>query len=476
MQGKFWTIASPMILCIGCAVGPKYDPPYFEMPCEWHSHTSPGMKSDSPDCSWWKALNDSQLNCLIERAASQNLDMVIAGTRILEARAQQKDGSAYLYPHLDASAACGHAQYSQKTLDRILGLDAKHHKGNSLQNLNFFEVGFDAEWEIDLFGVNGHELKALIATTQASEASFIDLWVTLSAEIAKNYVELRGLQQQLQIIRNNIDAQTHTYQLLQDLSSTGFTGSIEQHQAKEQLESLCAQQPQIELAINKAIHRLSLLVGLQPATLYDELNKPHELPSLPYCKPIGLPSELLRRRPDIRKAERELAAATERVDSAIAALFPRFSLRGFIGDIGAFCTGSYTSFAESQLLLPIFNSKLLEQDVEINKIRAKQAFYEYQKKVMESLEEAENAIASFHSELERHECLQRAKAASQESYELSLQLYHKGFKDYLSVLLANRAFLSAEQALLQSQVDLLLNYIALYKALGGGWDIECATH
>jgi outer membrane protein TolC len=189
---------------------------------------------------------------------------------------------------------------------------------------------------------------------------------------------------------------------------------------------------------------------------------------------LGVPAELLRRRPDIRKAERELAAATEYTSVAIASLFPRLSLRGFVGDISphlhSLCgPSSATWIAGPQLLLPIFNSKLLQQDVSLNKIKTRRALYTYQKTVLEALEEAENAIAAFHSEQQRQQQLQLAQKLAEEAYELTYQLHQRGFKSYLEVLESYRHFLEAQEGVMQSQLQLTMHYIYIYKALGGGW-------
>lgn len=349
----------------------------------------------------------------------------------------------------------------------MLGTSRHHKKGN--RNLNLFEAGFDADWEIDLFGYNAHKTKALQAEAQASEAAYCDVWVSLSAEIARNYVELRGAQQRLSVIVRSVDRQKETLQMIEGLTQTGFSSSLDHKQAMEELSVLQAQKPQIEFDIYKSIHRLSILLGYVPSALLCELIEPRDLPSLPCYKPVGIPSELLRRRPDIRKVERELAAATEHVGSAIAGMFPRLSLNGFIGELGTFSANSFTWLAGPQLLMPIFNSRLIEEDIKFSKIKACEALYIYQKTVLEALEETENAIASFHFELERQVYLERAHESSRESHELTEQLYERGFKDFLEVLITNRSQLSAEDNHVQSQVQLLLSYISLYKALGGGW-------
>lgn len=467
-----------LFLLAGCSLGPHYTPPCMDIPCQWHSPPSVGMTSSSPQCFlWWEALNDPTLNCLIQKAAHQNLDLHIAATRILEARAERKGKSADLYPHVDASATAGHLYYSKDALvNGILSSALSPAERNSVKrNVNFFELGFDADWEIDLFGVTEHEIKALKAKIEASEENLSDIWITLSAEVARNYIELRGFQQRLELMNKNICIQKDSIHLTKELVNIGTANTIDLRQAEEQLNILSAQRPLIQLSIDKAIHRISILLGYTPGELFCTLSQPSCLPCIPICKPIGVPSELLRRRPDIRKAERELAAATELIASAVASLFPRLSLQGFIGDISTqlhslITAGSFTWFAAPQILMPIFNSRLIQQDIDLNKIKTRQALYEYQKTVLEALEETENAIASFHYELNRNCYLSQAQKDGVDAYTLTMQLYQKGLKDYLEVLVTNRSLLSTEDSYIQSQVDLLLHYIALYKSLGGGWE------
>lgn len=460
-----------LVCLFSCNVGPKYEPPEIETPTDWESPPCLGLEKEMPECFvWWECLNDPVLNSLIQQAANQNLDLAMAAERILQAREELKGVDTYKYPHIDGSATYGHAQFNQTTLNRFLNVESKHSKGQ--RNIDLFEFGFDAEWEIDLFGMNRHQCNALRAQLEAAEADFRQVWVTLSAEIARTYVELRALQQRKALLKNHIETQKETLQLIGSLATTGFLAEADIKTAEEQLLTLIAQKPQIELAIFKTIHRISILLGYPPCDLVEELKEFCTLPTLPTKKPVGLPSELLRRRPDIQKAERDLAASIEEVGVAVASLFPRFSLRGFIGDISSLCSGSFTWFAGSQMLFPIFNSKLLQQDVKINQSKARQAMLAYQRKVLEALEEAENGIAGLHYELERNRVLLQAKQASTDTYELTMQLYRQGFKDYLEVLVAYRSQIATEEAFIQSEVETLFHYISLYKAIGGGWDIE----
>jgi len=465
-------IISLLIAFTGCTVGPKYEPPSVVLPGDWQTPKTADMQQCSADCfQWWRALNDPMLITLLENASNQNLDISIACARILEARAELSGGAPFQYPHVDATAACGHAEVNKKLLNNLIG---NHCYKSGRKKINYFECGFDAEWEIDLFGYNEHEINTLKAHIQATEYELKSLWVSLSAEIARTYIELRGAQLKKELLEKNIASLKDTLELIDSLATTGFAGTIDRKQAEQQLYNYQAQEPLVELSIRKSIHKLSILLGYPPGELYPILTNKITLPIIPAEKPIGIPSELLRRRPDILKAERDLAAATEQVGSAVAALFPRLSLTGFVGELATMATGSFAWYAGPSIVMPIFNSKMLEKDVKINKLKVKQAFYQYNKVILEALEETENAIAAFSAEQQRRGFLTEAQKASSEGYQLTEDLYQQGLKNYLQVQESNQLLISAEENLLDSQAALFLSYIALYKSLGGGWDyIEC---
>lgn len=461
----------------GCTVGPEYQPPILDVPEQWQTPFAEGTAEMPADnAAWWEALNDPVLNDLIQRAAQQNLDLSIASTRILEARSEWKGKTGDLYPHLDASLTGGSLYQRNHRLIRELVGCSSHGHHSAKKNVNFFEAGFDASWEIDLFGAAKHEINASQARLESTEEGFHDAWVTLSAEVARQYIQLRSLQQRRILLDENINSQKETIHLTNELLSIGYSSTIDHLQSEQQLSLLEAQRPLVDLNIEKTRHRLSILLGDVPGCALSALVIPGNLPQLPCEQPIGLPSELLRRRPDIRKAERELAAATEMVGAAVASLFPRLSLYGFVGDIGTqlknLSNGSGTVwFAAPQLLVPIFNSRMLQQDVVLNKIRVQEALFNYQKTVLESLEEVENSIASYRYEWERNQILEQALLRDRESFRLMLDLYQRGVKDYLDVLTVNRSLVSSQEAYLQSQTEMLIHYISLYKALGGAWDL-----
>lgn len=460
----------------GCRVGPTYYGPEAYVPREWHSEVTSTKAPD--DLAWWKNLQDPMLDQLIEYAADQNLDLKIAAMRVLQARAEVKAKKGDLYPHADASANYDHLYYSKDALvNGLLGTALPVGCKHVQRNVNFYEVGFDADWEIDLFGLTAHEIAAAKAHADGVEDALCHVWVTLSAEIAKNYIELRGLQRRLDIAKKSIDNQSEAVRLSEELYTKGFISESDYSQIQSQLNIQKADLPLLEQSISRTIHRLSILLGYPPGDLFECLAKPASLPQIPSEATVGMPSDLLRRRPDIRRAERELAAATERVGSAVASLFPRFSLRAFVGDISTragslFSPASATWLAGPQVLLPIFNSHLILQDIEYNKLLNCEAIYTYQKTVLEALEEAENAISSLQFGQERYKNLTESYQLNQKSAAFAKELYDKGFSDHFALIKAEQTFAIADDAMVQAQVDLLLDYVALYKALGGSWTLE----
>jgi multidrug efflux system outer membrane protein len=462
------------IAAAGCSkLPPPYIPPHTEIETSWHSQSTDNMHSCAvDDIVWWQELNDSLLTSLLERAFVQNLDLATIQLRIEEARIQQTGAAASLYPRVDATVSGGRVNYPRGAL--VKDVLRQHGHGKTYNGVNFFECGFDALWEIDLFGVAAYQERAAAAHTQATEESLQDAWVALSAEVAKNYINLRMLQAHLHLAQIDDALALDDISLVKTQLDIDYASGITVAEAEEQQQRLSIRKPQIEEAISKAQYRIATLLGMQPGELCNELNDINQLPKLPFDQPLGIPSDLLRRRPDIRQAEREFAVATEQVGSAIAELFPRLSLRGFIGDIAThisslFSSGGCTWFLQPQLLAPIFNSRLLQQDVAISELKAERAYYHYRKTVLAALEEAENAIGATNAACQQHYHLVQAEAAAADILEMTRALYTQGLRDYRSVIAAEQRANNAQKTVIESHATLLLNYVALYKALGGSF-------
>lgn len=459
----------------GCTVGPVYKTPEMEVPSSWHSAASPRFEcAPFEGMIWWEELNDPVLNELMAYAAFENLDLKIAAIRVLQARLEGKAKKADLYPHIDASASYGHVYYSKDALVNGLIGNVSPVKSHINRNVNFYEAGFDADWEIDLFGLTAHEVAALKAKEQGVQERLCGVWVTLSAEIAKNYIELRGEQNRLEIAKQNVKLGEEALALTHELFERGIVNESDYLRAEADAHLLKGALPLMELNIAGSIHRISILLGLAPGELYECLSPKSAVPELPANILVGIPSELLQRRPDVRRAERELAEATERIGTAVASLFPRFSLYGFIGEISThagslFSPSSATWLSGLNVLVPLFNSRLVLQDVEFNKLETKQALYAYQKTVLEALEEAETAIASFKHEEEHFQRMTKARDLYREGLALDMDLRERGINDSFALIKAKKTILASDDSAMQAEVKLLLTYVALSKALGGSF-------
>jgi NodT family efflux transporter outer membrane factor (OMF) lipoprotein len=421
--------------------------------------------------NWWEGFNDPILNDLIELARCQNLDLFIARTRLQEARQIAKGAGAKRLPQIDGSFGGYHAHFNQKTVDELLGTNQRG-RHSKTRNVDLFEIGFDASFEIDLFGKSKRDCQAMIARLKGEREAMDVLFVTLTAEIARLYVELRGYQQREGIINEQIQNQMEICANIDDLIQADIASELDQMEREEQLDDLRAKLPDIEFAIHQTIYRLSILVGSSPTDLFAMLEEKVALPQAQGAIAVGIPSLLLRNRSDIKQAEYRVEAATYQKASAIAGMFPRLTLKGFFGDVNThlpslFSSSNFTYLAGPQLLLPIFNSKLLEQDVVLSKIVVKRALLEYQKCVLQAIEEVENGIAAVRTKQNKHDILAKRVQKSLERFELNLDLFENGFKSSTELLGKKFRYLAAKQRLVQGQVELIIQQISLYKALGG---------
>ncbi len=456
-----------LLLLSGCSLQEPYRFPELDIPCEWQTKL-PDEEHD--ECfNWWNHLNDPMLSALMLMASEGNLDLQIGMMRVLQARTEANGKYGDLYPRLDGSFNCGHVSFNKKILDSLV---RKSCLNNS--SLSFFEIGFDAEWELDFFGKTQYDIAAAKAHAEGIEEDLSGVWVTVSAEIARNYVELRGLQSRRELLLERVEIGSQELTLNEELKSRGLIKTQDLNQLIANQSTLEAELPNLQLNISKAINRISILLGYNPGDLAEYLSCYQPI-DVPCTAPIGLPSELLQRRPDIRKAERELASATEKIGSAIASLFPRFSLWGFVGDISTkggtlFDSSSFTWGVGPSVVVPIFNSKLLLQDVEYNKLATQEALYNYQKTVLEALEEAENAIAAYSAGETTLDHIRKASQVIQESEAQEAELKAKGVSSTLSLITVRKQALLAKDQEIQEVTSQLIRYITVYKTLGGAWE------
>jgi len=417
-----------------------------------------------PVAEWWSTFNDSQLDGLVKRAVQNNLDLQLATARIAEARAARGVSRSGLSPSVGAGVS------ATRNRQRVIA------PGGELREVEFnnFEGQFDASWEIDVFGRIRSGVKAATADTVAAEESRRAVLVSLLGEVGRSYADLRGLQLRLAIAEKNIRTQQETLEVTQARSKAGLATDLDVERALAQLESTRSGVPNLQSRIQAEIHRLSVLLGQDPGALVDELSASAPVPVTPPDVPVGLRTELLERRPDLRESEAEIVAATARVGEAKAEYFPRIILSGTAGrqasqlhdlTLGA---GNFFS-AGPAISVPIFTGGRIRSNIRVQDARLQQSVIRYRSAVLSALEETENALVNYSNEQSRRERLENAVRANEEAVTLSNDRYRAGLTDFLSVLDAQRELYANEDLLAQSRTTQTLGLIALYKALGGGW-------
>lgn len=465
-------VSSKMCLCIflasvmmmaGCTVGPDYKPQDPNMPAAYTGRIS---TAETPAeytnlVQWWKVFNDPNLTSLVDRAVKSNLDLQQAEARIRQARAARGVAAAGFWPTADATGSYTRSRSG----------------GSSATYGNLFKAGLDAAWELDIFGGTRRNIEAAEANIQFAVEDHRDVLVTLVSEVSLNYVELRGFQQEIVIAKDNLKAQLHTAELTRKRFQGGFVGSLDVANADAQVATTASQIPAMETSAQQTIYNLSVLLGLEPAALLEELSSASLIPTTPPEVPMGIPSELLRRRPDIRRAEAQIHSDTARIGVATADLFPKFSLTGSLNfqsnQPNRLINWNNRSWSFGPAVdWQIFNAGSVSSNIKLQKALQQETILAYQKTVLTALQDVENALVAYAKEHERRKALLDAVTASRKAVELATQLYAQGQTDFLNVLNAQRSLYSSEDALVQSTRNLSTDLVALYKALGGGWDSE----
>ena len=467
------TLAAVAPLLGGCMVGPDYRPPQVSVPPAYsQSVTAPTNQPSETLAEWWRLFHDPQLDALIQEAAVANLDVRLAQARVREARAQSGVARSVLFPTVNANGQYARARLSQNTPDGFLARAA----GQPLEQ-DVFNSGFDMNWELDVFGGNRRALEAARADLSATEESSRGTRITVLADVGLNYLDLRGLQKQLAVARDNLRLQEQTLSLTRDQFRAGLASELDTARAEAQAAETRSQIPLLEQDIQRSIHRLSILIGKDPAELESQLAVAAPIPPSAPGIPVGLPSDLLRRRPDVRQAEREVAAATARVGVATADLFPRFFLTGAAGLQSLSASDFFDASSRfwsigPSVQWPIFTAGRIRQNIQVQNARQEQALVRYEQTVLTSLEEVENALVACGKEQEHYQSLVQSEAANRRAVELADERYRSGLVDFLNVLETQRTLLVVQDSLARSELTMGQNIVRLYKALGGGWEAE----
>ncbi|MFN0009280.1 MAG: efflux transporter outer membrane subunit [Planctomycetota bacterium] len=458
-----------LFLVLGaCRVGPEYEAPEVEVPESWGPDSSAAAAAEPPE-RWWEAFHDPDLDSLISRAVAANLDLALARARVREARALRDMTAGASQPEIGARASASRSQASANTRQgSITGSDPT----------DLYDAGFDASWELDLFGSIRHAVDAAEAGVEIAEEERRDALVSLLGEVAREYVELRGSQRQVAIMRANVEAQRQTLELTRARFEAGLSTELDVSRSQALLANTQASIPSLEAATARGIHRLSVLLGEAPRNLSEELAGDASVPEIGAALTnfaAGLPSDLLRRRPDVRRTERELAQATSLTAEATANLYPKLTLGASLGlqsiQAGDFFDGaSQTWSVGGSLWAPLFAGDRLRAAVRVQDARQEQALVRYQQTVLGALEEVETSLVSLARERERRAALAQALDASRRSLELANDLHLRGLADFFEVLDAQRAQLLNEADLTRSDTAIASDTVALYKSLGGGWE------
>lgn len=506
----------PVVLAIvasGCMTGPDYVRPDIATPPDWVSEKAAGVNSAQTDITaWWTQFNDPLLDSLIARAAESNFDLRVAASRVREARAARGIAEASLLPTVGLSASATKRQsrepqissgppvsggigFGPGGLSRTINVRAGDYNishtasaaggttgltisptgGAYDRTSNLFSLGFDAAWELDVFGGNRRAVEAADADLDAVIESEREVLVSLVAEVALNYIDLRAAQNRLAITQGNIKAQGETVTLTGARYEAGLSSELDAVRARALLASFEGQVPLLEQQVASAIYRLGVLLGGEPGSLLSELQPVAPLPTAPTTIPVGLPSELLKRRPDIRVAERVLAAENARIGVAMADLYPKFSLTGgFSGQsnvLGSALNNANQlwSFGPS-VSWPIFQGGRIRANIDVQNERQEQALLRYEQTIMQAFADVETSLVGFNKEQVYRRALQDAVAANQRAVALANERYARGLEGFLNALQAQRDLFDTEDQLVQSESIILANLVSLYKSLGGGWD------
>jgi NodT family efflux transporter outer membrane factor (OMF) lipoprotein len=457
----------------GCTVGPDYHPPQVQMPPDWVSPTaaapaaatqpSVAVVQPSGDITrWWSNFNDPVLESLINRALESNLDLRAAALRLRQAREARRLAASGLWPRIDTSASYRHS-----------GTDIGH-PGPDRDSYN---AGLDASWEVDVFGGIRRGVEAAGADVRVAEEDRRDVQVLIASEVALNYLDVRSLQRQLEISRENLSSQQRSLQLTRQRFRAGFETGLDTANAESLVASTLSQIPLQEADLRLALYALGVLLGGEPGSLLDELSQAAPIPGTPPQVPVGLPSDLLRRRPDIRRAEAQVHAATARIGVAVADLYPRFLLNGSVGvsgaDVSALSNRHNTVWSLGpSVSWPLFDAGRIRANIAIQTLAQEQSVLAYRATILNALQEVENALTAYVAEQQHRKALIDAVTAERRAVELSTQLYRQGETDFLNVLVAQRALYGSEDSLVQSDRRVAQNLVQLYRALGGGWEEE----
>ncbi len=488
----------------GCTVGPNFEPPRSANPRSWPSgeptiaRNAPSQPVAAPiDVAWWDLFRDAGLSGLERQVAANNFDVRTATVRLAESRAQLGITRAGEFPNFNANASYTREKPSDNGVFSAIGGSSAGGSGSgtspgqsangafgnstgmktpvSIPAFDIYQYGFDASWELDLWGQVRRSVESARANLEASAEARRAALISALAEVAHDYVDLRGTQEQLRIARENVDTASRGLRLTRERAASGLTTDLDVANASALLRTTAAQIPALEQQQSQLINALSFLLAEPPGALAAQLAPSHSIPPVPPRVPVGFPSELARRRPDVRQAEAQLHAATATIGVAVAAFYPQITLNGSFGfqsvQFGSLWSGAARNYALGPgISIPIFQGGQLRETLVLRKAQQQEAAIGYQRTVLQAWHDVDNALNAYRREQQRREQLIQAVAQNRRALGLAQSRYQQGLSNFLDVLTAETNRLTTEQQLATSTTNVSDDLVALYKALGGGWE------
>ncbi|MGF6600700.1 NodT family efflux transporter outer membrane factor (OMF) lipoprotein [Paraburkholderia sp. GAS448] len=492
-------IAAAVVLLTGCTVGPNFIRPEAQLPTNWCASACQAndagqsrVTSQPVTSAWWTSFNDPELLNLENAVAGANLDLKVASLRLAESRAARTVTAADRYPSVEANAGVTRERTSANgvlssagTLAQTPnpataangnnGLTVTPNQGSNASPFNVFQVGFDSSWELDLWGRVRREVEAADASVEIQADARRDLLLSTMAEVARDYIQLRGIQSDYTITLENLNAAKDIERVTRERNAHGLATELDIAQAASQVSREAALVPQLKQQEEETINRLSFLLGEAPGALRAELESSKPVPPTPPVVPIGIPSELAQRRPDIREAEATLHQATAEVGVATADFYPRITLSGS-ASLQALQFSQLGDWASHQfaigpsITVPIFEGGRLKGTLNLRKLQQQEAAVTYQRVVLSAWHEIDNALTQYSSQQLRRDQLEAAVKDDQRALRLAQAQYVAGTGPFLQVLDAQRNLLSGQQDLSDNITGISTTLASLYKALGGGWE------
>ncbi|MFL5281788.1 MAG: efflux transporter outer membrane subunit [Rhodopila sp.] len=484
-----------LITCTGCTVGPDFQRPKWAAPESWFSgprqnvmkvsaRTLSTPDADPVDVAWWSLFDDPKLTAMVQRVAGENLDVQIAASRVDQARAQLGIAQSAQFPNLNGNVSYVRQHASNNGIFVIIpsaagasgasGATTGGVQARGLKPFSIYQGGLDASWEVDLWGRVRRSVESSTASSVAAEDMQRGVLLSTIAEVARDYIDLRGTQAQLRIARDNVKIAEQSLALTRQRAEGGVTTDLDVAQASAQLRATLADIPPLEQQEAELINALSFLLGQPPNALRNDLEVPNPVPPVPPRVPAGIPSELAQRRPDIRQAEAQLHAATAEIGVAEANFYPALNLTGSVGLQSlqwshAFDLNSKQYALGPGLTIPLFEGGRLRATLHLREAQQEEAALNYQRTVLQAWQEVDNALTAYQAAQTRRDELAQAVSDNRQALALAQERYQQGVSGFLEVLTAQRSLLQTQIELQRATTLVSTNLVALYKALGGGW-------